>query len=85
MTSEAEKAQLIPVETASTNTVIPCGHAGSKPLPISRFEGGYASAWVIPRKILKRMMREDMAISLVLAEDGSISMSALPVQLMKTQ
>lgn len=81
----SERTQLVPVETLSTNHVMPKGHAGTQPLPVARFDGGYASAWVIPRKILKLMLREEMVLSLVVTDDGSVSMSAVQIQAVKSQ
>lgn len=80
------KNQVItPVETSTTTRIIKNGWGGNKPLPVTDFPGGKMVALVLSRTCLKAMMREPSVLSLVLGDDGSISIRAQSIALERTQ
>lgn len=73
----------IPVTSSTTNNVIENGWGGNKPLPVTDMNKMTAIQWVIPRSVIKKMMRSPHALNLLIADDGSMSMAVMPVQKMK--
>lgn len=75
-----------PVETLNTTRNIQNGWAGIHPLPVVDIEGDMElSTWVLPRKALKAWMRDPHVLQLVRDKNGSLSMSVVPIQTVKSQ
>ncbi len=68
-----------PVHTAQTTSVIPNGYGGNAPLPVIEIEGGRIVAFVVPTDALKAMSENPYILQLLLADDGTVSLSAMPV------
>ncbi|MBW4710707.1 hypothetical protein KX928_23200 [Roseobacter sp. YSTF-M11] len=74
-----------PVDSFYTTRTVENGHGGNKPLPVIDLPNESSlTAWVPPRKAVKAMLRSPHVIQLVQAPDGSLSMSIMPVELMKS-
>ena len=74
-----------PVQTEHTNDVVPKGYAGYMDLPLIHTETGTMMAFVPSREALEAMLEKPFVIQLFMAEDATISMTAMPVQLVKKE
>ena len=73
---------MTPVRHTSTTREIKDGWGGSKPLPVTEFSGGKNIAWVPTNSEIKQL-RRGAYISMVILDDGSISMKVGSIETYK--
>lgn len=72
--------RVTPVESLNTTRHIKNGHVGTELLPVVDLPNGMVlSAWIVPRKALRAWLKSPHALQLVQAQDGSMSMTVMPV------
>lgn len=84
-TIETEQGfRVTPVGSMQTTRNIENGHGGNKPLPVVDLQDNMVlSGWILPRRALKAWLRSPHVLQLVQGPDGSLSMSVMPIVVVK--
>lgn len=73
---------IVPCSHESTSRYIENGDGGNKPLPVTDIPGGKAIGFIISKRELKALKRSQ-GLSLVIMDDGSISLEVVGVKTVK--